>query len=63
MTGLEAGLAITIVKIATFLGGSLGIITGVKLFNTYEFKGTKKGGTKDGSDEIESLRKTIGSRG
>ncbi|MGG3890348.1 hypothetical protein [Metabacillus fastidiosus] len=60
ITGM--GLAVTVLKVATFLGGSFALITGVKVFNTYELKGKKKGGNKHESDEIESLRKAIGSR-
>lgn len=56
-------LAVSILKIATMLGVSTGIITGVKYFNTFELKAKKKGGNLSDSDEIKSLREKIGSRG
>ena len=56
-------LAVSILKIATMLGISTGIITGVKYFNTFELKAKKRGSNTHDSDEIKSLREKLGSRG
>ncbi|MNF53588.1 hypothetical protein D3C84_349790 [compost metagenome] len=55
-------VAMSILKIATMLGVSTAIITGVKFFNTFELKSKKKGGNSIDSDEIKSLRERVGSR-
>ncbi|MGM7720519.1 hypothetical protein [Metabacillus sp. Hm71] len=55
-------VALSILKIATMLGISTGIISGVKYFNTFELKTKKKGSNSHESDEIKSLRERIGSR-
>jgi len=55
-------LALSILKITTFLAVTTGLITGVYYFNTAEFNGKKKGGRIGESDEIKSLREKLGSR-
>lgn len=56
-------LAVSIFKLGTALTLASGIITGVKYFNTYEFKSKKKGGNQDVPGEIDNLREKIRARG
>lgn len=59
---MDGGLtffAVLIVKLGAALSVSTGVITGIKYFNTYEFKGSKKGGMKNESDHLEYLREKV----
>lgn len=62
---MDGGLtfyAVLVVKLAAALGLSTGLITGVKYFNTYDFKGKKKGGARGGSDNLDYLREKVRSQ-
>lgn len=60
ITGGAASVAMTIIKLATALGVTTAVITGVKWFNTFELKEKKasKGGSKYGGD-IDPLYEKI----
>lgn len=55
MEGLIA-FGVLLMKISATLGLSSAIITGVKVFNTYDPKAKKKGGGKSDSDSLDYLR-------